>query len=73
MKGTILAHSPVHRFAPAALAVVLVCSLWGCQRNSTDHVAAANAAIAAKDPTAAVLHLKNALALDPNNGETRLL
>ena len=47
--------------------------LWGCQKDSTDHLAAAKTAIAAKDSSSAVLHLKNALAQDPNSGETRLL
>ena len=72
-KGINLVRRLRNRSKQAALAVALASMLWGCQKDSTDHLAAANAAIAAKDSSSAVLHLKNALARDPNSGETRLL
>ena len=71
--GVFLAYRPLHRWARAALPVLLSSLLWACQKSATDHMALANAAIAAKEPTAAVLHLKNALAKDPNSGEGRMM
>ena len=68
-----MAYRPLHRWARAALPVLLSSLLWACQKSATDHMALANAAIAAKEPTAAVLHLKNALAKDPNSGEGRMM
>jgi cellulose synthase operon protein C len=56
--------------ASAGLAALL---LVACQQAPADHMAAAQAAIAAKDPGAAVVHLKNVIAAEPGNGEARLL
>ena len=58
------------RFATIA---TIALALQGCQKKTEDHMAAARAAMAAKDPTTAVVHLKNVLAADPNNAEGRLL
>ncbi len=60
-------------YARFALSAVLVLLLWGCQKSPADHMAAAMTAIEAKDPVSAVLHLKNAIANEPNNAEARLL
>ena len=60
-------------YARFALPAVLIAILWGCQKSPADHMAAARTSIEAKDPASAVLHLKNAIANEPNNAEARLL
>ena len=47
--------------------------LGGCDRSPSDYMASAKTSIAAKDSAAALLHLKNALAKEPNNAQARVL
>jgi len=56
-------------------ASVLVCLglLAGCEKSATDELAKAKASLADKQPAAAVISLKNALAKDPKLAEARLL
>lgn len=63
------------KFAPLALTLALMLSvLSGCQqRDAPSSLNDARSAIAAKDPAAASIHLKNVLAAEPNNAEARLL
>lgn len=56
-----------------ALALAVIGTLAGRQKTAADDPADANAAMAAKNPAAVRLHLKNAVAGDPKNAEARLL
>lgn len=56
-----------------ALVLPLMLQLGGCDRSPSDYMASAKTSIAAKDSAAALLHLKNALAKEPNNAQARLL
>jgi cellulose synthase operon protein C len=58
---------------PLAAATLAASMLAGCQQASSDHMGAARTAIAAQDPNAAIIHLRNAVAAEPGNGEARLL
>jgi len=57
----------------AALVLVCLVVLAGCEKIATDDLGNAKASIAAKQPSAAIISLKNALAKDPNLAEARLL
>lgn len=60
--------------ALAAAALVLMASLVaGCAKSAPDEIAAAQQALAAKDASGALIHLKNAVAADPKNGQARFL
>ena len=86
-KGHTVAIRPVLRSSLGTLAVeaavvvtVVVTAvvafgslLSGCQKSGPDSLAAANAAIAANQPEAALIHLKNAVEANPKNVEARLL
>ena len=65
--------NPFHRFVILGLALPLCLQLAGCNKSPGDHMALAKAAIQAKDSVAAVLHLKNLLAKEPNNAEVRVM
>ena len=56
----------------ASLLVCLVL-LAGCEKTATEELGKAKASIAAKQPAAAVISLKNALSKDPKLAEARLL
>jgi len=65
--------NPFHRFVILGLALPLCLQLAGCEKSPDNHLASAKAAIQAKDAVAAVLHLKNLLAKEPNNAEARVM
>lgn len=63
-----------NRTAVRAAAVVLVVSLLtGCAKSAADEIAVAKRSLAAKDVKSALIHLKNAVAADPKNGQARFL
>lgn len=57
----------------AVALVAATCILPGCNRSQGDSVKAAQQAMDAKDTPSALIHLKNAVAANPNDGEARFL
>ncbi len=57
----------------AAVLVLAVSLLSACSRSATDEIASAQKALAEKNSAAAFVHLKNAVASDPKNGQARFL
>jgi putative PEP-CTERM system TPR-repeat lipoprotein len=55
------------------LVLPLCLQLAACDKSSTDYMALAKTSLQAKDSAAALLHLKNVLAKEPNNAEARVL
>lgn len=68
-----MANFSLGRYAVLMLAVPLLLQLGGCPKSPSDFMASAKASIQAKDSAAALLHLKNAIAKEPNNAEARVL
>jgi putative PEP-CTERM system TPR-repeat lipoprotein len=68
-----VAPRSVHRASLGVLALALAGALSGCQEGTEDSLAEAQAAIAAKQPAAALIHLKNAAASDPTSAKLRFL
>ncbi len=65
---------PKNPSALAAAALLLVASLLAaCEKSAPDEIASAQKALAAKDANGALIHLKNAVAADPKNGQARFL
>lgn len=54
-------------------ALMLAALLSGCQKSAPELLVEARTAIVAKDSATAIIHLKGALAVDPNNAEARFL
>ncbi len=57
----------------ATALVVFACMTTACSKSAADEIAAAQKALAAKDSNSAVIHLKNAIAADPQNGQAHFL
>ena len=53
--------------------IVAAAMLYGCNDNPVAELDRAKAYVAKSEPAKAVIHLKSAVAGDPNNGEIRLL